>query len=269
MSIPGRLIGVECVSCRRKGHSCQAQMIDDGEPSCLRCANDEPCYRETSDRFSVARLADPVDPCDVPVVKPVPPRLKHSVYLWVPIIDATEASQIRRELAEHKVEEVAKRHGLDRCMVAQYSSEIAAPQRRMSAETRRRVARKIRRRETYILDGEEVRIAPGAQMGAEMTGLREVSPSERAVLRVVSEYFGVEVNDLKNRSHAREVVLRRQVAMFLLQEVCGEGISEIGRCFKVHHTTALHSVRVIAAKCEVNSELRNIILTLKSALGAD
>ena len=42
MSVMAKLKGIECAPCRRAGHGCQAQMID-GEPMCLRCADQEPC----------------------------------------------------------------------------------------------------------------------------------------------------------------------------------------------------------------------------------
>ena len=48
MSAMSKFIGIDCAPCRRAGHKCQAQMMTDAGPSCLRCANDEPCFAVTA-----------------------------------------------------------------------------------------------------------------------------------------------------------------------------------------------------------------------------
>ena len=48
MSAMTKFIGVDCKPCRRVGHKCQAQMMTDEGPMCLRCANDEPCFAVTA-----------------------------------------------------------------------------------------------------------------------------------------------------------------------------------------------------------------------------
>ena len=48
MSAMSKFIGVDCAPCRRAGHKCQAQMMTDAGPSCLRCANGDACFAVTA-----------------------------------------------------------------------------------------------------------------------------------------------------------------------------------------------------------------------------
>lgn len=62
MSALGYLVGMECAECRRRGHRCQAQMLDGEEALCLRCANGEECAWARAQRMETpARLRDGED----------------------------------------------------------------------------------------------------------------------------------------------------------------------------------------------------------------
>ncbi len=68
MSLMARLKGVSCVKCRRRGHHCQAQMMDGDTPVCLRCADDELCVFERVKYQRVVRVFGEADLCAVEAI---------------------------------------------------------------------------------------------------------------------------------------------------------------------------------------------------------
>lgn len=63
------------------------------------------------------------------------------------------------------------------------------------------------------------------------------------VQRVVADYYKVGVEDLKARSNMRQVLVPRQVAMYLCKRLTKKSFPEIARQFGgKHHTTVMHSV---------------------------
>jgi len=64
----------------------------------------------------------------------------------------------------------------------------------------------------------------------------------------VARFFGVKVQDLKGPRRTRQVVVPRQIAMYLTREHTGLSLPEIGRRFgNRDHTTVLHAVRKVKA----------------------
>src|SRR5437870_1266726 len=63
------------------------------------------------------------------------------------------------------------------------------------------------------------------------------------VQKVVADYYKVTVDDLRARSNMRQVLVPRQVAMYLCKKLTGKSYPEIARQFGgKHHTTVIHSV---------------------------
>ncbi len=83
------------------------------------------------------------------------------------------------------------------------------------------------------------------------------------ILRSVSEFFGVNLSDLKARSRTRAVAFPRQVAMFLSRQLTHASLAEIGQAFGgKDHTTVLHAVNKIQAVLQEDPKLRKTIETL-------
>ena len=58
----------------------------------------------------------------------------------------------------------------------------------------------------------------------------------------------------------------RQVAMYLMRRHCDLSYPEIGRRFGRHHTTALHSDRVIQDQLTENAGLRAAVVLIEKEL---
>ena len=86
------------------------------------------------------------------------------------------------------------------------------------------------------------------------------------VLNAVSQQFNVRPRDLRSASRSPRITTPRQIAMYLVRRHCGLSYPEIGRRFAKHHTTALHSDRVVQRQLGENASLRAAVLLIEKEL---
>lgn len=87
------------------------------------------------------------------------------------------------------------------------------------------------------------------------------------VLEVVARFYNVEIGDLTGRSRNKEVVLPRQVAMFLLREETDASLPQIGAVLGGRdHTTVMYAHDKITEQIETDDNRRREILTIKERL---
>ncbi len=80
------------------------------------------------------------------------------------------------------------------------------------------------------------------------------------IQRCVAEEFGVSLQDLKNKRRNKQIVLPRQIAMYLSRELTDLSLPEIGELFGgKDHTTVLHSYNKIKEEFHRNPELKDRI----------
>jgi chromosomal replication initiator protein len=78
------------------------------------------------------------------------------------------------------------------------------------------------------------------------------------IQRCVAEEFGVSLQDLKTRRRNKNIVLPRQIAMYLSRELTDLSLPEIGDFFGgKDHTTVLHSYNKIKEGVDKNELLKN------------
>ena len=90
------------------------------------------------------------------------------------------------------------------------------------------------------------------------------------IIKTVSGYYGVEVSAINTRSRKREVVLVRQVSMFLAKKYLDMSTSKIGQYVgNRDHATVLHACKTVANLADTDKQFRNelneIDLALQSA----
>ena len=88
-------------------------------------------------------------------------------------------------------------------------------------------------------------------------------PSLEAIKHAVATQFNVPVAELSARNNSRDIARPRQIAMYLCKRLTRASLSEIGRGFKKHHTTVLHSVAKIKQDLTKDDDLRSAIEELK------
>lgn len=75
------------------------------------------------------------------------------------------------------------------------------------------------------------------------------------VLKCVSQIFEVKISDLKNTSRTKNIVIPRQIAMYLAKEFVKDSLSTIGSAFGKTHSTILHACKNIEKKVKIDTSL--------------
>jgi chromosomal replication initiator protein len=88
-----------------------------------------------------------------------------------------------------------------------------------------------------------------------------------AIQRTVAEQFGMRVSDLKQKNNSRNVVVPRQIAMYLAKQMTEASLPEIGRQFgNKHHTTVMHSIGKIDEQRRTDKDLQRTLNKLQDLL---
>jgi chromosomal replication initiator protein len=88
-----------------------------------------------------------------------------------------------------------------------------------------------------------------------------------AIQRAVAENFGMKVADLKQKNNSRNVVVPRQIAMYLAKQMTEASLPEIGRQFgNKHHTTVMHSIAKIDDLRRADKDLHRTLNKLQEQL---
>src|SRR5580693_8319873 len=88
------------------------------------------------------------------------------------------------------------------------------------------------------------------------------------IQRSVAEQFGMRVAELKQKNNSRQIVVPRQIAMYLAKQLTEASLPEIGRQFGgKHHTTVMHSIAKIDAQRRTDKDLNRTVNKLMETLG--
>lgn len=94
-----------------------------------------------------------------------------------------------------------------------------------------------------------------------------VNINPQQVIKCVSEFFEISPQDLMNKSRRKEVVLPRQIAMFLMRDMLGMSYPDIGdKMGKRDHTTAIHSFEKINREITKDKVLNQKVILVKEAV---
>ncbi len=104
----------------------------------------------------------------------------------------------------------------------------------------------------------------------------DIAPNERRsaatrdeVIDAVLAHFAVGRRDLAGRSRTKDIVLPRQVAMYLLREETDASLLEIGGVLGGRdHTTVLHGIRQIERSLVSDAGLRSRVLAIRESIVA-
>ncbi len=99
----------------------------------------------------------------------------------------------------------------------------------------------------------------------DLIGSEKIRPiTTEQVQRAVAEHFDVRIADLRGRSRQRQVVVPRQLAMYLCKELIPSlSLSDVGEAFGgKDHTTVLYSCDKVGKESRTNTELRRTVQQL-------
>ncbi|CAN5720546.1 chromosomal replication initiator protein DnaA [soil metagenome] len=87
------------------------------------------------------------------------------------------------------------------------------------------------------------------------------------IQRTVAEQFGMRVAELKQKNNSRQIVVPRQIAMYLAKQLTEASLPEIGRQFGgKHHTTVMHSISKIDEQRRNDKDLNRTLNKLMETL---
>ncbi len=87
-----------------------------------------------------------------------------------------------------------------------------------------------------------------------------------SITSTVGEFFGVNPNSLKGKQRKREILVPRQVSMFLMRELTSLSLEEIGSFFGRDHSTVLNAIKRINSMMSKDSILKRKILDIREGL---
>jgi chromosomal replication initiator protein len=89
------------------------------------------------------------------------------------------------------------------------------------------------------------------------------------IQKAVADYYKLSVDNLRSRSNTGNVMVPRQVAMYLCKRLTKKSYPEIARQFGgKHHTTVIHSVEKIKKLLDSDREMDTLVNRIISSIGA-
>jgi chromosomal replication initiator protein len=97
---------------------------------------------------------------------------------------------------------------------------------------------------------------------------RQVTPER--IAKVVSDYYGVGMEQLQGQKRERSIVVPRQIAMYLMREETDVSLLRIGAELGGRdHSTVLHACDKINREMQVNDEMRREVAAVRELIYSD
>jgi len=99
-------------------------------------------------------------------------------------------------------------------------------------------------------------------------GERDLIPTADTIIEETGKFFTVSSDDIKGESRIREIVLARQLSMYLIRKLTNLSFLDIGRIFNKDHSTVIISVRKVEAKIDKDTDFYSIVRDITSNLNS-
>ncbi len=84
-----------------------------------------------------------------------------------------------------------------------------------------------------------------------------LKPTANLIIEEVASFYDIEPDALRSNSRRKDTLTPRQVAMYVMREMTGMSLPEIGREFGKDHATVLHAVKKIEQNIRAGKEPKN------------
>jgi chromosomal replication initiator protein len=117
------------------------------------------------------------------------------------------------------------------------------------------------------MHGVEITLAVAQQCLKQFIDTQVRKITIEAIQRAVADQFGMKVGELKQKNNSRQIVVPRQIAMYLAKQLTEASLPEIGRQFGgKHHTTVMHSIAKIDEHRRADKDLNRTLTKLMETL---
>ena len=107
-----------------------------------------------------------------------------------------------------------------------------------------------------------VELASQALNDSVLNSRKKLVTKER-IIEAVATFYNLEIKDLQGKSRNADIVLPRQIAMYIIREQTDHSLVEIGQSLgNRDHTTIMHGLDKIEQAIETNNQLRQQINTI-------
>ncbi|MEA2599713.1 MAG: chromosomal replication initiator protein [Acidobacteriota bacterium] len=89
-------------------------------------------------------------------------------------------------------------------------------------------------------------------------------PAAAEIVKFVARHYDLKVSEIKSKSNSRQIVIPRQVAMYLCKRLTELSYPEIGKLFNdKHHSTVMYSVDMVDKKREADPDFDRMLKSLE------
>lgn len=99
-----------------------------------------------------------------------------------------------------------------------------------------------------------------------MPGIRRAITRPERICQMTAEFYGFTFNEILVPNRRPKYASAREMAWYLLRNVCKMSLPEIGIMFNRHHTTVLHGLVTITGLLDTDELLNSQMQTIKSRI---
>lgn len=116
------------------------------------------------------------------------------------------------------------------------------------------------------LDGRKINLDLAAETVRyySTTEAEPVKVEVTSIIDVVADHFKIPVSDLLGKKRNKEIVVPRQIAMYLAREMANMSYPDIGRAFDRDYTTVIHSYEKVKAEIKKDAALKTLVSEIRS-----
>lgn len=89
-----------------------------------------------------------------------------------------------------------------------------------------------------------------------------LNPTPQMIMQAVANYYCIPVEQITSNKRSKDTVQPRQVSMYLVRDMLGYSLPEIGKIFSRDHSTVLHAVDKVKSLMKTSTEMNDILKTL-------
>ena len=117
------------------------------------------------------------------------------------------------------------------------------------------------------LNGVQLSKAVAIKALSDVFSASETSQSPEEILKAVAEHYNLKLEELRGAGRRKEVVIPRQIAMYLIREMTHASLPEIGQFFDGRdHTTVLYAIQKIQESLDTDPSIQQAIKGIKERL---